>query len=1499
MNFKYFIILFFVGTSCTSLFGQLYINEWMASNSSVISDPDFDDTGDWIEIFNDYDSATDISGYFLTDNLGDPTKWTFPSGTILDAKSHLLIWADGRNVGIHADFKLTKDGEEIGLYSTDTLLIDEITYKFQKTNISMGRATDGSTSLGFFEIPTPGFSNDTKAYSGITFYEPRYSIGGGMHLNPVSVELTAIDGDVRYTMDGSQPTLDSEIYTSPIMLEETTIIRAAVFLENEIAGKPITNTYFFEPTFQDRNLPVISISSDPDYFWDETIGLYVQDFKPTWEYPINIELFENDGSDRAAFNELAGTKVNGLNSWILPQKMLGIYFDNDYDKNNLEYQLFFDEDRKRFDNFILRASGSDWGNTLFRDALCQGLTSENMNLEKMAFRPSMVYINGEYMGIHNMRARIDEGFIEENFGYAAGEYDLIENNGTVEEGDDIAFYDLFKLFDNDMSVASNYEEISTVVDLENLTDYFIAEIWSSNSSWGHNIQMWKPKASGTKWRWILQDLDRGFTGIGDELISKFTTSMSPSGYNWARIPLNSLFQNEGFSQQFAQRFADHLYTTFHPNRVISFIEKHKHLIDQEIPYHSDRWAGTTSIYGNGLPSVEYWEGEVSELVDFANGRPAVMISDIKNRFGLSDATNLTTINNPKDAGQISINELPIPSSPWQGQYFQNMPFQLEAKPQTGQEFLGWSSAQYETIVNKKSEWKYLDDGSDQGTAWKENDFDDSSWTLGSGKFGYGDEDEDTTISFGGDSNNKYVTTYFRKDFNIDDISALTGALSFDLLRDDGAIVYLNGKEIIRSNLPLGNINANTLALTFASGDEEVSYFNFLIAEGELKEGNNTIAVEVHQSQTNSSDLGFDLSFKALKVSNGNFISTERQIEVTLNSDSILVANYESSEVCTLPKVISANTTLELACSPYYAVSEVVVDSAVTLTIEEGVQIYFPKNKNLEIRGSLMINGSEDLPVHITALEGDDPWGGIIFKNASDSSSLNHLEISKASNGNHPIYENAAISAFHSTVEMNKLTIVDVESNPILAYYSDIILRNSELHSKVTGDLINVKYGNGQVLNSSFRGNSEIDTDAIDFDGVMDGKIIGNKIYNFLGFNSDGIDIGEETTNVLIEGNFIHNCTDKGISIGQISTLNAVHNVIVNCDLGIAVKDQSSALIEQNTFYNVTTPVSCFEKNIGLGGGYSLVTNTIFSNSSGEPIQYDSVSQIVVTTSLSDTDSLPTTLNFLGNPLFQNPTFNDFSLQEGSIAIDGGADADNNIIDIGAAPNPYSADASLMITAIQYFPKEDQDAEFIAIYNPKDKAIDLGGYMLADAIDFTFPFGSTIEAGETILVALNPALANLDVAQKFKWTRGRLSNEGEKIVLIAPSGIVEDHVIYNNKSPWPLEAEGLGGYLKLIDINLDNHFAESWESSMSTSAKDLQKSVRTIKVFPNPTKDFVTIESIDQEIEQVEIINTVGQIVYSSSNKSSSITINIQSLESGIYFIRINGLMVQNSIILQK
>jgi len=1470
------ILLCFLAAKLTM--AQVVINEWMASNSSTIADPDFDNSGDWIELYNTTSEAIDLSGFFLTDNRNYPERWRFPDASIIGANDFLIIWADGEDTGYHCNFKLTKAGERIQLYDTTGVVMDEIVYKHQKTDVSMGRKLDGDAELVFFESPSPGKSNaNSISFEGISFFKTRFSKKGGMYDEGFDLSLENAEGNIYYTLDGSFPTTDSYLYDSPISISSTSIVRAVVLINNYIPGPTVTHSYFINENLEERGLPVISISSNPEYFWDDNIGLYVQDFKPDWEYPINIEMFENDGSDRAAFNELAGTRVNGQNSWQLPQKMLGIYFDNEYDNNNLDYQLFFDRDRKQFDNFTLRASGSDWSFTLFRDALCQELTKENMNIENMAYKPAIAFINGSYMGIHNFRSRVDESFIEDNFNLGSDEYDLIENNGGVEQGNNVAFDELYDWVESDLSQQSNYDALAAILDIENTMDYFISQLWASNGSWGHNVQLWKPKVGG-KWRWILQDFDRGFTGSSNDGLSYFTTSNSPSSYNYARDILQGLLQNEAFEQAFITRAISQLYTSFHPKRVNGFIDLFSQRIEKEIPYHVDRWAGTTSVYGNGISSVNYWEGEVEDLRTFAEERQAFIQEELRDRFSLDESYNLGISNFPNDGGTVKINDLKIPEASWNGPYFGSLDYNLEAFAAVGYQFEGWTKASFETLIEKEADWIYLDNGTDQGSAWQALDFNDEGWNLGQAQLGYGDGDENTVIFYGGVDDEKHITSYFRKKFTIDNLDDYTGELILNLLRDDGAVVYLNGQEVVRTNMPNGAINYLTGASSFISGDAEDLFYQFGINAENLQHGENVIAIEIHQFNANSSDVSFDFELKAAKISTGSFFSVDKKTSGQLNTNEQIVANYIKISDCILDTLISENTTLTIDCSPYLAPSTVRVATGVELSIDPGVKVLFPEESNLIINGSLNVNGTEDQGVIFEALDDDSFWGGLSFQESSAPSNLQWFEIKDATGANHPIYHNAAISAFKADVNMDHLNITEVHGNPILGYYASMELKNSFLHSKITGDLINVKYGQAHIDNCVFEGNQQIDTDAIDYDDVENGTIKNSKIYNFFGFNSDGIDVGEESKNLLIENNFIHNCTDKGISIGQLSTVAVRNNTLVNCSQGIAVKDYSFADIDKNTFYNTATAIACFEKNVGEGGGGAQIKNSILSNSPDQPTLVGVRSSLYMENCLSDTDSLVGIANLFGNPLFSNPSQNDFTLLPNSPAIGAGSAAE----DLGTESHLYTAPAVIHISGINYNPLLDEFAEFIHLYNPSNDSIQLEGYQFTDGILHTFP-NTFIAPGEKIWLIANDLFYTEVQGQVTSWTEGRLSNGGEKLRIIDSHGIVIDQVAYKDTTPWPIDPDGLGGHLVLSSHDLDNHFPSSWISSNLVSDSDLEKP--SFKVYPNPSADYIKIEwsSNDRASYKLRLLNVKGNML--QELKSPFEKLNISSYPSGTYLLQ--------------
>ena len=162
----------------------------------------------------------------------------------------------------------------------------------------------------------------------------------------------------------------------------------------------------------------------------------------------------------------------------------------------------------------------------------------------------------------------------------------------------------------------------------------------------------------------------------------------------------------------------------------------------------------------------------------------------------------------------------------------------------------------DTILEAGSSWKYLDDGSDPGADWAAADYDDAAWKTGAAPLGYGDRDEATVVE-SGPADAKHATTYFRTSFAVKDLSKLDGIIA-KLVRDDGAVVYINGREVVRDNMPEGDITYQTLAAGTVGGANEQTFHAHEIAKDSLLKGENVLAVEIHQGGPTSSDISFDL-----------------------------------------------------------------------------------------------------------------------------------------------------------------------------------------------------------------------------------------------------------------------------------------------------------------------------------------------------------------------------------------------------------------------------------------------------------------------------------------------------------------------------------------------------------------------------------------------------------------------------------------------------------------
>jgi len=595
---------------------------------------------------------------------------------------------------------------------------------------------------------------------------PVFSHTGGYYDQPLELVLKTEEKNAKiyYTLNGSEPTKNDLIYDAPILIKsrrgepavlagiqemsptwlppngevfKTTVVRARVFDNDGNNSSPtITHTFIIDKTKR-YTLPVISIATNPDYFFDYDYGIYVMGrtydelFEPNpdlspweraanynrygaeWERPIHIEFFEANGS--LGFSQDAGVRINGTATRERAQKSLRIYAqDKDGVNETINYELFpglttpiTGNPIKSFKTIILRNSGNDWDDTLFRDVLMQSLVSHTL-INTQAYRPVIVFLNGEYWGIYNLRERADEYYLESHYDLNPEDIVLLSNNGDVNvglPGDEQQYLDMLAfIMANDMANAENYAYIQTLMDVENYIDYQIAEIYFNNTNWPNaNIKYWRkrtdqydpdaPYGHDGRWRWIIYDTDFGFGYDGRKSAIEHNNLLNAT----RPIPngdlLSSLLKNPEFQTAFINRFADQLNTSFVPARVIDRIDQMQSVLEPEMEETIRRWRDS-----NG--SVDQWKKSVNLLRYFAENRPAYVRQHIVDYFNLRGIANVTLLTDD-NMGHIVINSIAITNNTpgiknptvWNGVYFQDIPIKITAVPQHGYRFLRWEGIQ--------------------------------------------------------------------------------------------------------------------------------------------------------------------------------------------------------------------------------------------------------------------------------------------------------------------------------------------------------------------------------------------------------------------------------------------------------------------------------------------------------------------------------------------------------------------------------------------------------------------------------------------------------------------------------------------------------------------------------------------------------------------------------------------------------------------------------------
>lgn len=600
---------------------------------------------------------------------------------------------------LHTNFKISAEGEPVILTNAFGEILDSVFVADLPSDVSWGRQPDGSSDLFYFDLPTPGEPNLSYGYQTIA-PDPIFNFDGGFYYSAGYLTISGNQAaeSIYYTLDGSDPDDESSVYTSTIIFDSTTVVRARIMGQNSLPGKIITNTYFINRVF---SLPVISLATTPANFFDWETGIYVMgpnanpnppymnaNFWQDWERPIHIEMFNQDGSLK--FKADAGTKIHGRWSRRFPQKSLAIFFRGQYGVSTLNNQVFDDKPIDSFESLLLRNSGNDYLSTHFRDGMVTNIMEEQ-KIDYQEFQPVIVYLNGQYWGIYNLREKVSEHFIASNNpGVDPKNIDRIEYRNKVLNGDSLAYHNL-KVFmaNNDLTDPDNYEYVKTQLDADNLTKYLAHNIYCANRDWPrNNVHFWRERTATGKFRWVLDDMDWAFaypySGYGHNTLQS-VLSTNPSNPNLPEFTFlfRMMFTNQEFCEGYINCTLDYMNTIYQPSALLANIAETKSLYEIEMPTHINRWDWGT---------MDEWYYEIGKMETFAELRPENMLLHLMEEFDTGNTISISLDNANPEMGSIKLNFIDLEEFPFSGFYFENVPIKISAIADPGYEFVAWSGS---------------------------------------------------------------------------------------------------------------------------------------------------------------------------------------------------------------------------------------------------------------------------------------------------------------------------------------------------------------------------------------------------------------------------------------------------------------------------------------------------------------------------------------------------------------------------------------------------------------------------------------------------------------------------------------------------------------------------------------------------------------------------------------------------------------------------------------
>ena len=877
---------------------NVIVNEVMAANIDQFMSPSVNFDG-WVELYNPTDNYVILNGIYLSDDPTQLLKWKAPTtmGTI-SPHGFFTVWFDNNNLKItNTNFKLDVEGGTLYISDISGNLIVEQSYPEAIERTSYARTTDGGDEWGTTGDPTPGASNSASTFSSEQLDEPVVSHDDQLFSGSLSIHVDIPDQcTLRYTRDGTLPTLTNG-YTSTtgnFDISSHAVFRFRLFKDGALPGKVATRSYIK----RDRNYTgaIISVVSDPDFLYDDKIGVMVRgtggkpgrgqssncNWNMDWERPGNFSYIPQDGAETV--NRNVNLEMCGGWSRAVEPHSFKLKGNKEYDTKNLNYRFFAEKPYLRNRTLQIRNGGNDSYYRFKDPALETIIRLSGIDIDTQGYEPIHEFINGKYIGVLNMREPNNKHFVYANLGWDDDEIDFFEmdpDSAYVQRcGDSQRFDQLYELSKN-AAQADTYNEIRELLDIDEFVNYMAMQLYLGGTDWPQNNLKGYAFHEGGRFRFVSFDLDFAFSDnspfwtFANKQNYTFQYNYELQGQIHAEIKFVTIFlnllNNDDFRRQFIDTFSLMGGSVFERSHCIPIIDsllvRAKEMMQLE-----------------GIDPTPM----ANDIKSNVSSRLNTMTSALRNytpmKLSGTNAQSVTLSSNVPHA-HLYINGLRVPTDYFKGHLF--APMRIKAEAPAGYVFNGWGQQDIElqSLFGYGAAWKYYDQGSLDYAQWYAEDYDDGAWRQGASPLGYGKGGVKTTLNYGSSSNNKRPTYYFRRKANLTEEPNENTHFTLYYTVDDGFVVYVNGTEAGRYNMPQGNVTYNTYASTYAPGNPDSG--EMTLPASLFKKGSNTIAVEVHNNSGSSTDIYWDaLLVTDLYSEDMDIISEEPEIDLPAGNLSL-------------------------------------------------------------------------------------------------------------------------------------------------------------------------------------------------------------------------------------------------------------------------------------------------------------------------------------------------------------------------------------------------------------------------------------------------------------------------------------------------------------------------------------------------------------------------------------------------------------------------------------